>query len=169
MLPSALSYRPVLQSRPLGAPTPAAPQAAARSAPRAQRPPASCPTAARLAPNGRARAQRPLSSRPPAEAVPAPFAPGGQEGSAEEIPPQYSGSWFAFCGGRRPRAFVPRCPARLTMAAVLPGRGFGGEGRGGEEGVGGPGRAGAEAVRTVALLGVGQRSGGLGVRGTFCV
>lgn len=55
------------------------------------------------------------------------------------------------------------------MAAVLPGRGFGGEGRGGEEGVGGPGRAGAEAVRTVALLGVGQRSGGLGVRGTFCV
>lgn len=66
----------------------------------------------------------------------------------------------------RVRSAVPR-PAHDGGGAAGAGIRRGREG--GEEGVGGPGRAGAEAVRTVALLGVGQRSGGLGVRGTFCV
>lgn len=68
----------------------------------------------------------------------------------------------------RVRSAVPR-PAHDGGGAAGAGIRRGRGGGGGEEGVGGPGRAGAEAVRTVALLGVGQRSGGLGVRGTFCV
>lgn len=124
------------------------------------------PMAVRLVPNGSApRAQRPLSSRPTAGAALAPFAPGGQEGSAEGIPPQHSGSWFAFCGGWRPRAFVPRCPARLGDGGGAAGAGI----RRGRWGVGGPGRAGAEAVRAVALPGGGRRSGGFGLRDAFCI